>query len=136
MQKRNQDFLIQLEAEKQMVESLKLEIAGSEDKQAQNYRNFESYLTGELENQKRLQEKYEKELASYNKNLSGLDALLQGNTQYLKTLEGKIVEGNNDVLNLRERIDSLDKAISGYGLQLQEIEKRFQEFQGKQVVIN
>ena len=133
-QNKNRDFIMQLEAEKRVTESLKQEIADLEDRQTAYSRKFESSIVKAREEERKRQEGFAEELADYKNKLIEYNVLLRDNIGYVTGHSKRLQENEKNILQLKDRIGLSEKALAGYEAEIAEIQNNFRNLREKQLV--
>lgn len=132
VKKKGQEFILQLDYEKELVESIRQEIADSENRQIQYYKKLEDFYVEEIRAHKQKQQEYEQQLADYKAQVGEYNALLQKNIEHLEEYNNKVLESNKKIAQSEEKIDLQSKRIADYERQLMEILKTLEEYKEKQ----
>lgn len=132
VKKKGQEFILQLDHEKELVGSIRQEIADSENRQIQYYKKLEDFYVEEIRAHKQKQQEYEQQLADYKAQVGEYNVLLQKNIERLEECNNKVLESNKKIAQSEEKIGLQSKRIADYERQLIEILKTLEEYKEKQ----
>jgi chromosome segregation ATPase len=130
-QRKNLDFVMRLEAEKEIAESLRQEISDTEERQGGFYRKLEDSFVRDSAKMDQRQKDYENELFDYKNKLVEYNLLLQDNIKSLKVYGEKLLENEKHILGLEEKVDLLNKTVSGFKAKIEDVYKRLSLLQEK-----